>query len=67
MFLIFALRFYFFSLANHQLFKINYKTTNKKLVLAAGVFAAVCTANINVVDAQSTGYLSDVQQGQTPF
>ena len=66
MFLIFALNLYIFSTSNQQIFTINLKTMNKKLVLALSIFASVCTININVVNAQDAGFQSVNQQGQTP-
>jgi Spy/CpxP family protein refolding chaperone len=39
---------------------------NKKLVLALGFFASMCTADMTVAKAQNSGYQSVAQQGETP-
>ena len=66
MFLLFALNLYFFNTSNQQIFTINLKTMNKKLVLALSIFASIYTVNFNVVNAQDAGFQSVAQQGQTP-
>jgi periplasmic protein CpxP/Spy len=66
MFLLFPLNLYFFNTSNQQIFTINKKTMNKKLVLVLSIFTATFILNVDSVKAQDEGFQSVAQQEQTP-
>jgi periplasmic protein CpxP/Spy len=66
MFLLFPLNLYFFNTSNQQIFTINQKTMNKKLVLALSIFTASFIANVDSAKAQDAGVQNVAQQEQTP-
>jgi periplasmic protein CpxP/Spy len=66
MFLLFPLNLYFFNTSNQQIFTINQKTMNKKLVLVLSIFTITFIVNIDSANAQAEGFQNVAQQEQTP-
>ena len=65
MLLLFPLNLYFFNTSNRQIFTINQKTMNKKLILAFSVFIASFILNIDSATAQDGDFQNVAQQNQT--
>ncbi len=66
MFLLFPLNLYFLNTSNQQIFTINQKIMNKKLILALSIFTASFTINIDASKAQDGSVQNASQQDQTP-